>query len=343
MRVNLSEIKFEESGSDISKVQLLRAGKYSQWDGASLEITTSMLREMKINFDSNVRKVDCAIDYFHNSYAEAAGWIKEIILENSDTELWCVVEWTDAAKEKILSKEIRYLSADFTMKYVDNESGQEYSVVLNGGGLTNRPFVKGMNPILDELSAGIDKNPEKIDDIRRILFNNTDKGTSDMNFEDLKKAIVTVNLSDEQKKEVARLIGLDGKEVKLSEENLSLKALLDAEKKNAEKLSDENKALKKEAEFNVLLSDGKVVPAQKDAFMKGDMAEFVKQAVVVNLSASGSGVPSQAAEPKTKEEAEDKVIKLAEEKQKATAGLSVSDAISAVLSENPALKKLING
>jgi phage I-like protein len=150
MRLNLCEIKFADEVKDISKIQVLRAGKYKYWDDSTLEITTDMLRNMKKNFDSNVLKIDCAIDYFHNSFAEAAGWIKAIMLENSDTELWAEVEWTEEAKEKILSKEIRYVSADFNMNYKDNETGIEHGVTLNGAGLTNRPFVKGMNPILSE-------------------------------------------------------------------------------------------------------------------------------------------------------------------------------------------------
>jgi phage I-like protein len=335
MRINLSEILFANDTKDISKVQLLRAGE------SSLEITTDMLRNMKKNFDSNVRKVDCAVDYFHNSFAEAAGWIKDVVLENSDTELWIAVDWTEAAKEKILSKEIRYLSADFDMNYKDNETGIEHGPTLNGGGLTNRPFVKGMNPILSEFSAIIDNSPEKLDHIRRILFNTPKKGTEIMNFDDLKKALVSIQLSDDQKKEIARLMGIESKDVKLSEEVQVLKATVAEKDKEIVKLSDESKALKKEAEFAVLLSEGKAVPAQKEAYLTGNMAEFVKLSVPVNLSASGSGKGDEGKEAKTAAEAEEKLQKFAEEKRKADPKLSIQESIGLALSENPDLKKLL--
>lgn len=340
MRINLSEIKFEDGEKDITRVQLLRAGKYKYWDDSTLEITTDMLRNMKKNFDSNVLKVDCAIDYFHNSFAEAAGWIKAVVLENSDTELWIDVEWTDAAREKILSREVRYLSADFNMNYKDNESGVEHGATLNGGGLTNRPFVKGMNPILSEISGMIDKSPEKIDDIRRILSNNPEKGTDTMDFAEIKKALVSVQLDDAQKKDVARLVGIESNEAKLSEENISLKLKVKEKEEENKKLSEENEKMKKEAEFAVLLSEGKAVPAQKEHYLSGNMAEYAKLSVAVNLSAKGSGQPAQE-DVKTSDQAEDKVISLAQAKMKEDKNLSFDAAVSVVLSENADLKKLL--
>lgn len=341
MRLNLAEIKFSEETKDISKVQVLRAGKYKYWDDSTLEITTDMLRNMKKNFDANVLKVDCAIDYFHNSFAEAAGWIKEIVLEASDTELWAVVEWTEEGKEKILSKEIRYLSADFNMNYKDNETGIEHGATLNGAGLTNRPFVKGMNPILSEISGIIDKSPEKIDDIQRILSEIHKKGNKTMSFEDLKKSLVSIQLSDDQKKEIARLAGIESKDAQLSDEVAALKIALKSKEDEVARLSDENKKIQKESEFSVLLSEGKAVPAQKDAYMTGNTAEYARLSVSVNLSASGSGNTAGGKEPSTAEEAEEKVVTLAQKKIDANPALDMAAAISLVLSENPALKKLM--
>jgi hypothetical protein len=227
------------------------------------------------------------------------------------------------------------------MNYKDNETGIEHGVTLNGAGLTNRPFVKGMNPILSEISAMIDKSPEKIDDIQRILSNGSKKGNEIMNYDEIKKALVSVQLSDDQKNEVARLINVEDKSAKLSEEIQVLKTTVSAKDQEIQKLSDENKNMKKEAEFSVLLSEGKAVPAQKAAYLSGDMAEFVKLSVAVNLSAKGTGNGDQGNEPKTAEEAEAKVIVLAEKKREADKNLTLEQSIGLVLSENPALKKLL--
>ncbi len=349
MRVNLSEIKLADGAKDIGKVQLLKAGKYKQWEATFLEITSEMLSKMKLNFDNMVKKIDLAIDYSHNAYDEAAGWIKSVSLENNGSELWCEVEWTEDAKEKILNKEFRYLSADFDLDYEDNETGVKHGVTLNGGGLTNRPFVKGMSAILNEISVTIDKNPEKIDDIRRILNDPPKQGTKTMNFEDLKKALVSIQLSDDQKKEIARLINLNSPDVKLSEEVTTLKKAVEDKQKEIVLLSEEKKALQlkvetaaKEAEFSVLLSEGKAVPAQKEAFLKGDMSEFLKLAVSVNLSEKGTGtLPTNPADIKTKEQAEAKVEQLSQEKMKVNTSLQFHEAMAQVLSENPELKKLV--
>jgi phage I-like protein len=340
MRVNLSEIVFAEgeSSPDISKVQLLRAGKYKYWDGSPLEITSEMLSNMKKNFDSKVKKIDLAIDYFHNAHAEAAGWIQDVMLEANNTELWVFVDWTNDAKEKILAKEIRYLSADFDLDYEDNESSERFGPTLNGGGLTNRPFVKGMNPILSEISHMIDKCPEKLDHIKRILSDETEKGTKQMNFDDVKKAIVSLQLSDDQRREMAHLMMFEDQTKQLSDQLALQKVQIESKDAEIKKLSDEAALLKKESEFAVLLSDGKAVPAQKEAYMLGDMAAFVRLSVPVNLSASGSGA-SNGGDDMTKEQAEAEVLKLSEAKAKES-NIMLHEAIKIVLSENPKLKAL---
>ncbi len=346
---SLSEkITFAEGSEDIGHVQLVRAGKFKQWDGVYLEITTEMLRNMKKNFDGNVKKNKLAIDYYHSSYGDAAGWIDGVTLKAGDTEMWVDVSWTETAKTKILSKELRYLSIEFEWDYIDNETEVSHGVTLCGGGLTNRPFVKGMKEILSEFSAMIDKSPEKIDDIRKILFSEMKPKTEEntMNFEELKKALVSVALSDDQKKEVSRLVGSDAEAAKLSAEIESLKAASVDKDARIVTLSAEISAHKKEAEFSVMLSEGKAVPAQKEAFMAGDVAAFAKAAVAVNLSAKGTGggvANTQGGDaPKTPAEAQEKLLKLSTERAKAD-GISLMDASEIVLSENRDLQKIAMG
>ena len=144
---------------DIKTVQLLRTGNFKYGGYGAFDITSDNLRQLKSNFDSNVRRVKIAVDYFHASYAEAAGWIEAIELRNADNELWITVDWTAEAVEKIMGKEIRYLSADMDFNYMDIESGVEFGCVLMGAGLTNRPYIKDMKAIISELS-GIDRKKQ---------------------------------------------------------------------------------------------------------------------------------------------------------------------------------------
>jgi phage I-like protein len=99
-------------------------------------------------------------------------------------------------------------------------------------------------------------------------------------------------------------------------------------------------ATEKEAAFAKLLSEGKAVPAQKEAFMSGDMVKFSELAQPVKLQEQGHGRTDtgtvEASDSKSKTPAQDKVLKLARQKAKEEE-LSLSDAISAVLCEDSTL------
>src|SRR6267378_2033908 len=75
-------------GSQNPDVQVLRVGKFNHPKYGEFEITTATLAEMKKNFDSNVRGVDVAFDYFHDSDKEASGWPSELYISENGNELW---------------------------------------------------------------------------------------------------------------------------------------------------------------------------------------------------------------------------------------------------------------
>jgi len=148
----LQEIQFQE-GEDFSEVQLMRTGKFMHPFFEDFEITEDMFKSFKKNFNKKVKKVDIAVDFSHRSGDEAAGWITKVILRENNTELWIGVEWTENARQKIIGREFRYMSADFTTQFIDNETGKDFGPTLNGGALTNRPFIKDMESVLSELDV----------------------------------------------------------------------------------------------------------------------------------------------------------------------------------------------
>jgi hypothetical protein len=111
------------------------------------------------NVKDKVRGIDPAIDYSHKADDIAAGWVKDA--EARPNGLWVFVEWTKAAIERIKNKEFRYFSADFSDEWTDPE-GKKHQDVLNGGGLTNRPFLKNLVPV--NLSELYGKGKEKEED-----------------------------------------------------------------------------------------------------------------------------------------------------------------------------------
>lgn len=305
----------QEIKNSSEPVEILRTGNFNHGFYGGFDITTDVLKSFKKNFDERARRIDIAVDYFHENYAEAAGWIKNIILQDNDTRLFATVEWTDVALEKINKKEIKYLSAEFDLDYVDSETGKEYGPTLFGAGLTNRPHVKDMKPVFNE--------------------NNTIKKDDNMDFENILEAIG--GLSDDQKMQIAEKLGFSAKK---TSDNI------DADKKLADdsvikKLTDEVKILKanldlqqKVAKFNEMFASGKVVEAQRDAYLKGDMIAFAENAVKINLAAAGTSAVNVSENQNNAVLFAEKVENYIKEN-----GISYIDAYKIVAKSNPDLLK----
>lgn len=337
LRINntsaFSRIQLDEQGKVPDRIQYLRVGKFKHPRYGDFEITRQVLAEIKSNFDNNIRGIDMALDYFHDSDKEASGWVREFILQEDGDELWIQVDWTPNAAQKLSEREVRYFSPDFAFSWTDPEKGVTYANVAFGGGLTNRPFVKEMKAIVAHETKG---------------ENMTDLEKAQARVKELEAQ--TLKLSEEVKAGEKKLADAGGSKVQELEAKIAaLQQELNAakqsesaqleEKKKLQSQYDESqkqvlaseaaaKTAKKESEFNVLLSEGKAVAAQKTAFMAGDMTEFIKLAQPVNLNPNGS---SASIDPTEKEKV-DKTMKLAEEKIKMAKDkgqtLSLGDAIS---------------
>ena len=101
---------------------------------------------------------DIPIDYEHLSYepgvaAKASGWIKKLY-DLGERGLWADVEWTVAAKDMIAEKEYRYLSPAIVFNYKDPSSGKNVGAFLDSVGLTNRPYLDGMQPLTNKKPDG---------------------------------------------------------------------------------------------------------------------------------------------------------------------------------------------
>jgi len=285
-----------------NKVQIIRCGTFNHDAYGQFDITKEMLLSFKKNFEAEVRGIDLAIDYKHDSDDVAAGWIKKLMLENDGTELWAEVDWTPRGQKVLSDKEFRYLSADFAFEYEDNESNQNFGPTLFGAGLTNRPVVKRMEPVI-ELSEGkgTQMTPEQI------------KAMQDENAQLKAQQAAT-------QKELGEVKAQQAKD----------KETADAAKADAEK----------DTAFNKMLSEGKAVEAQREAFKKGDMVKFAELAQPVNSKGSGNG--GEGGSKETTDESkngdvDDQIIVLAQKKLEDKSAPNIKTAISMVLSENKEL------
>lgn len=138
------------SGPPTSEIQIARTGTWEHPEYGKFTISEAVLQEFVDNFYNGTRGVELAIDQAHRPDDGAAGWVRE--LHKRGSELWATIEWTPVGVQLISDGIFRYFSPEFAPRYTDPETGAENRNVLLGGGLTNRPFIKHMHPIL--LSEG---------------------------------------------------------------------------------------------------------------------------------------------------------------------------------------------
>ncbi len=306
-------IKLSEGGEVPRQVQLLRTGNFKDPRYGRFKITSDMLLAMKTNFDNGVVGIDPAIDYAHESDKVAAGWPKSLELREGNSQLWADVEWTPRGNKVLAEKEFRYISSEFSSDFTDNESGKSYGPTLKGAGLTNRPVIKGMAPAV-ELSETTEKE-------------------SDMKTE-LEIAQARVKELETQAATAA------AKETKLAEEKKAADAKIAEFEAKELKLAEDKKVDAKKAQFDKFLSEGKLVEAQREAFMKDDTVKLAELAGKVNLDGKGHGGEGDDKDAgKQGKDVTDQVLELAEKKCADKSASSLGAAISMVLSEKPELRK----
>ncbi len=107
-----------------------------------------------------------AIDYEHQSLtgaeAPAAGWISRLV-DKGSRGLWAQVSWTERAKRYLCNREYRYLSPVFL-----KEASSGRVVRLLGAGLTNRPAIDGMVPVVN--AEGFPPAKKKEEKGMEVLF-----------------------------------------------------------------------------------------------------------------------------------------------------------------------------
>lgn len=332
----------EKDGAAIlpPRVQLLRVGSFNSDQYGKLEITKEFLLSLKNNFDKNVRQYPdgkLPLDYFHESDKIAAGWISAVELDDKDGgSLWAAIDWTPSGKQKVLDKELRYLSADFHMNYKPNEGSQTFGPTLFGAGLTNRPFVKNMEPIL-KLS---DKAKKFADEMQSCVSGLIPELIAQGHDQEQAIAIAYSKCGEKQLNEMKQKgtdkMTLEQAMAKIAELEAKIKEMQGGEIEMGKKVAqyeEKAKLAEKTNTFNTMLANGKAVEAQRESFIAGDMVKFAELAKTPNLNpAGGQGGDGGGA---TKD-AQEQLIELADKKMK-EGKITFSEAIMAVQRENPKL------
>jgi hypothetical protein len=138
-----------EGDGDVSApFEVIRAGQFVK-AGREIELTTEDLDKMVANFNRWLQiGAEVPVDYDHSFFeggeSRAAGWYTELVRKGKS--LWARVRWTAKAVELIRSREYRFFSPEWTKDFV-NEQGTGEGPTMLAGGLTNRPFLRGMTPV----------------------------------------------------------------------------------------------------------------------------------------------------------------------------------------------------
>lgn len=329
----------EAVGEDgLIEVQLLKTGTFKDPRYGKFSITRKMFSEMIDNFKKGTRGQEISIDYIHKADDVAAAWIKELYEKpyKDGYGLFAKVKPTGSGKKSLSEEEFKYLSADFDPNYIDNEKGEKHGCVLEGAALTNRPVIKGMQPVqLSEELTGEDANMDGVKPYEEI----------EIELNEMKnKYSPLIKLMEENKmslEDVLKLIkpSSEGSMAMTEQEQKELAdakaeaAALKAEKEAAEtklQLSEKN------SKFDKMLAEGKACEAQRKAYIAGDMDEFAKLATKVKFSEDGSGT-GHAGDGEDKKDIEDEIAEAAS-KMVSEDKIKLSEAIK-IVSKKPEFAK----
>lgn len=237
------------------------------------DVDESSLESMKRQIAQ--RGVDLVVDYEHQTLsgerAPAAGWVKELLLE--DGQIKARVEWTPPARQYLENKEYRYLSPVVNVRESDRKVTGLHSLAL-----TNTPAIEGMAPIVNSLTfEGGNTNMEELIKKLAELFGMGEDTTEEQLTEQLKACLAenkalkaggqepSAEAAVIANKAVCELLGL---KAGAPTADVSAKIM---ELKGGAGLAEEVKSLKakladREADEAVTLAlkAGKISPAQRD-------------------------------------------------------------------------------
>lgn len=153
-------------------IQLAIPGRYFK-DGSFFELNDRVFSDIIRNFETSQNK-RAPIDFEHACErrgsdgmiplvgAPAQGWITALELRGNDG-LWGLVEWNDLAREYILGKRYRYISPSVRFNQRDRHTGENVGARLTSAGLTNIPFLDGMQPLAAKDTMADQPNAAAVD------------------------------------------------------------------------------------------------------------------------------------------------------------------------------------
>lgn len=269
----------------------------NDWENSKLVIDDNLVDQMIKNFEEKtIDYVPVPLGHPFDSSALADLNTGELLeLEKREDGLYGLLEIRDEeVADKIERSLIPNVSMGFDLRYKDKKTGEIKGAVLQHIGLVVDPYLKGMKAFEPALSDNAsdatvllsENNPRKEDKMFIKVQNDRDFDV-EVKYKDGEEERVAILKSGEEievpadqeeivknqianaenqenKKDAAEKISdIENREKALSEE----RAKLDQEKAEIEKAKTELSEKQSLAEYEKLLSEGKILPSQKDTFL----------------------------------------------------------------------------
>lgn len=277
----------DEADKELKTVHLLKVCSLKE---RGVEITSEMLQDIVANYDKGVRGQDISIEYNTHDNDDgqnpAAAWFKKLSLSEDKKSLLGQVEYTPTAKQMIEDKEYKYLSVEIEPLYED-EKGKLHNNVLLGATFTNRPAVKGLNPL--KLSENINNN-QKIDmEFNKLELTSIEnvKSKLSMKVEDIYDSLVAI---------AEKNVKIEAKNTDLAKASSKFETDLKAAKKELLDKHQEQVNAEKLLKVEALIEGGFILNSHKERVLekfstKADIEDFYKDApAILKVKATGSGV-----------------------------------------------------
>jgi hypothetical protein len=257
--------EFDEELAELPKeIMLVPVGEWDTTKYGQVTISASDIKQMKKNFDGNVRKgVMIDVDHRQSQHGDAAaGWIKKV--ECRDDGLWATeIDWTTLGDELVKGKVYKFLSPEFDTIYVDPQNKDNIlENVLIATSLVNRPLLKE----IPALSFSEGKNLTKDKSSVMIFMDQEKTGpTNNMNKEAILKKLLAGETLTAEEKTFVEGNKTEFSEVQLEAAGVKKEAAKAPEKK--EDLPDDSKIAGKEGDKSktVQMSEDEVSQLKKDA------------------------------------------------------------------------------
>jgi len=282
------------------KIKIVPVGYFPAHHDGAHEITPQNIQEMANNIKNS--GTDILFDYGHESIrsssAKAAGWSDRNSAEAREDGLYIdYPEFNPPALEMIKNKEFRYFSPAYSIKSL-NKSGQDIGAILHSIGLVNKPYMdKEINHIGN--SQNNNNNNEDNMNPKILKFLGLSESATEAEVE-AKLNSLRVNNG------LATDASVDDIMTALTAKINSATSQTEAQKSENKTLEDRISALEKqnsegaiEALVNGAISDGKILPAQKDVYINSAKTDFAKTKTTLDSIAKNSAIPNKVSQPDT--------------------------------------------